>query len=211
MFDNSLFSGMLANLESEAIDRSKGNPGMDPEMEEEMMQAGANDESDNADMEGMDEYSEDGTMESEHILNEVMIMEAAQSIGLEGIAGDVDELGSLLESGAVTEATVVRLDKTARISQLQKAAVFTIAKEKRDPHYKKLVTVWRMERMLEEKLMRKYGAEGKRRAKKHVQKNYRQRGKSFVKIQEKASSKLNPKPGAGKIKTRPSRVIRPSR
>ena len=45
----------------------------------------------------------------------------------------------------MTERTIVKFDKKARFAQLHKVAVLVIAKEKKDPMYKKLVTVWRIE------------------------------------------------------------------
>ncbi|MNT62767.1 hypothetical protein D3C72_2005220 [compost metagenome] len=68
------------------------------------------------------------------------------------------------------EKSIVRLDKKARLNHAQRMAVFQIAGEKNDPLFKKLLTVWRMERNLEDKLNRKYNSEALRRARNTVRK-----------------------------------------
>lgn len=70
----------------------------------------------------------------------------------------------------LTERTIVKFDKKARYAQLHKVAVLTIAKEKKDPMYKKLVTVWRIEKTLENRLTVKYGAQANARARQLLQK-----------------------------------------
>lgn len=139
------------------------------------------------------------TLESAQMINEALIntylTEDEQMALLESHA----ERSELLENEVVTEKTLVRLDKKSRINQIQKVSVFSIAKEKNDPIFKKLLTVWRIERNLEKKLFDKYGNEGMRRAKKTVQANYRQKGQAFVKINDR-SAKVISKSVAGKGK-----------
>lgn len=86
-----------------------------------------------------------------------------------------DELGSISESRTELEAlkdmnileerTIVKLDKKAKLNRAFKAAVFTIARERNDRDFKKLLTLWRMERVLEDKLMKKYSTSAMKRAK----------------------------------------------
>ena len=78
-------------------------------------------------------------------------------------SGDVCQ--ELVNAGIVTERTIVRLDKQAKLSRAFKTAVFTVAREKKDPKYKKLVTCWKAERALEAYLMKKYKAEATKSAK----------------------------------------------
>ena len=131
------------------------------------------------------------TTESSQLILEAAIQEFATPDELKEILESHSTVNDLLEMDAVSEKTLVRLDKNARISQTQKMAMFTIARERNDPDFKKLLTVWRMERNLETKLHRKYGNEAMRRAKVIVQKNYKQRGNAFVKITDKATQKIN--------------------
>ena len=78
------------------------------------------------------------------------------------------EVDDAISNNILMEKTIVRLDKKAKLSKARKMAVFTIAKEKNDPKFKKLLTVWKMERFLEDYLDKKYGNEASRRAKKAV-------------------------------------------
>ena len=78
------------------------------------------------------------------------------------------EIDDAINNNILMEKTIVRLDKKAKLSKARKMAVFTIAKEKNDPKFKKLLTVWKMERFLEDYLDKKYGNEASRRAKKAV-------------------------------------------
>lgn len=78
------------------------------------------------------------------------------------------EVDDAINNNILMEKTIVRLDKKAKLSKATKMAVFTIAKEKNDPKFKKLITVWKMERYLEDYLEKKYGNEAARRAKKAV-------------------------------------------
>lgn len=134
---------------------------------------------------------EEMTLLSEQLILEAAIAEYATPEEVNEILESHSIVNGLLEMEAVSEKTLVRLDKNARISQTQKIAVFTIAKEKNDPDFRKLLTVWRMERNLEQKLFKKYGNEGLRRAKATVQKNYKQRGNAFVKVTDKATKAIN--------------------
>lgn len=105
------------------------------------------------------------------------IKRVATPILLQDELGTVDEVDMFKESvemdlsideGYFTERTIVRFDKKARRSQLKKVAVLAIAKEKNDPLYKKLVTIWKMERKLEQKLMEKYDAKANEKVKKYI-------------------------------------------
>lgn len=143
-------------------------------------------------------FDKTGKFDNEQISTEATnyIMEAAM---LEGLTED--ELSMFLESQTETSAainenilmekTIVRLDKKAKLSKAQKMAVFTIAKEKKDPKYKKLVTVWKMERFLEAYLNKKYGNEALRRAKKTMSKSKNSTSGMIKKAANKVSSQLN--------------------
>ncbi len=100
------------------------------------------------------------------------------------------ETNQALDEEIVTEKTIVRLDKKAKLSQAQKMSVFTIAKEKNDPKFKKLVTVWRMERVLEDELFKRYGNEGLRRAKKAMASASQSKSKTLKKASKSVNSQL---------------------
>ena len=140
---------------------------------------------------------------------EMQFMREANNLVVESLIADNlsnEEISEMTESsevcndlvsmGIVTEKTIVRLDKKAKISRAYKTAVFTIAREKKDPKFKKLVTVWRMERALEAYLMKKYHAEAMKRAKVAGAKLNSTRkdtkGRVIAKAVSKAKKQFNP-------------------
>lgn len=134
---------------------------------------------------------DEATLESMQMINEAAISAFLTEDEQVELLESHSEVASLINNDIVTEKTLVRLDKKARINQVQKMSVFTIAKEKNDPIFRKLLTVWRIERNLEKKLFDKYGSEGMRRAKSTVQKNFRQKGTAFVKINDRSAKAIN--------------------
>ncbi len=119
--------------------------------------------------------TDDATIAEEEKDNDSMIVESAilQS-------HSYSEIKELLESnrlddaiyneGILSEKTIVRMDKYAKKNRYKMQAVLAIAKEKNDKLFKKLVTVWKMRRMLEGKLEKKYGALAEKRAKEMMKK-----------------------------------------
>nr|DAJ68118.1 MAG TPA: hypothetical protein [Caudoviricetes sp.] len=107
-----------------------------------------------------------------------------------------DEISAFLENSSevelaqneelLTEKTILKMDKVARLNRAYKTSIFQVAREKKDPLFKKLLTVWKMERFLEGKLEKKYGNEGRRRAKKVVA----NAGKSKSPLVKKAVSRV---------------------
>lgn len=86
---------------------------------------------------------------------------------LEG-GGDLDT--AIYNEGILSEKTIIRMDKYAKKNRYKMQAVLAIAKEKNDKLFKKLVTVWKMRRMLEKKLEQKYGTLAEKRAKEMMKK-----------------------------------------
>lgn len=102
------------------------------------------------------------------------------------------EVDDAVANNILMEKTIVRLDKKAKLSKATKMAVFTIAKEKNDPKFKKLLTVWKMERYLEAYLTKKYGNEAARRAKKAVADSAKKsRGTMIKKVAERTKDSFN--------------------
>lgn len=130
--------------------------------------------------------------ESFSLISQAMILEHTSDAELQEFLNDSTELAHLEnEEVVVQERTIVRLDKKAKISQAQKMAVFTIAKERNDPKMKKLITIWRMERTIEADLFRKYGNEGLRRAKKVVQQNSKSKSGLLKAVAKKTETQFN--------------------
>jgi hypothetical protein len=108
------------------------------------------------------------SLEAMSMIIEATIQDTMNPEEIMAFVENSEEVKEAIRLGIVTEKTIVRLDKYAKLSRAQKIAVFNVAKEKKDPLFRRLLTVWRLERFLEAKLMRKYGNEGLRRAKKAV-------------------------------------------
>lgn len=101
--------------------------------------------------------------------NDDLIMEACLRESL-----SPDEMKQFLESGAadslvrmglLSEKSIVRLDKQAKMSRAETQAMLAIAKEKGDRDFKKLTTVWKLRKFLLSKLEKRYGSQAKQRAK----------------------------------------------
>ena len=103
--------------------------------------------------------------EATQLVAEAAIADTLTDTEIEELVESADVCKDMVSNGIVMERSIVRLDKKAKISRAYKTAVFTIAREKKDPKFKKLLTVWKMERTLEAYLMKKYHAEAMKRAK----------------------------------------------
>jgi sensor histidine kinase regulating citrate/malate metabolism len=135
-----------------------------------------------------------GTPVSDAISTEAMscIFEAAirENCTPEEIAdfvADSNATSDAVLEGVLLEKNIVRLDKKAKLQNAYKTAIFTVAKEDNDRDYKKLVTVWKMERALEAKLEKKYKNEGMKRAKEMLKKSKLSKVPIIGKLADKAS------------------------
>jgi len=71
--------------------------------------------------------------------------------------------GTLPEDKSVLEVSIVRLDKKAKKQKAYKLAILQCAKDAENKDYKKLETLWRMEKFLFRKLEKKYAARARSR------------------------------------------------
>ena len=99
-------------------------------------------------------------------LSTLMAVYISESVGLEGTDEILDEPGDVTEStysgyDDVMERTIVKLDKRAKKNQAYKVALYAVAREADDPDYKRLVTLWQMEKYITRKLEKKYGVKAK--------------------------------------------------
>ena len=101
-------------------------------------------------------------------ITEAILAEQLSRAELDELCESADVCNDLVEQGIVTERTIVRLDKHAKLNRAFMKAVFDIAREKDDPKFKKLVTIWRTERSLEKYLVNKYQSQAMKRAKASV-------------------------------------------
>lgn len=115
-----------------------------------------------------------------------VISENCTSEEIEAFTENAAEVELALSEGIVQERTIIKFDKKAKLSRAYATALFQVAKEKKDPKFKKLLTVWKLERYLENFLDKKYGNEARRRAKKAVA----NMGKSKTPIAAKAAQRV---------------------
>jgi hypothetical protein len=103
-------------------------------------------------------------------ITEAILMEGLSSDEMEDFLESYRDVNTAVSEGIVQEKTIIKLDKKAKLSKAQKAAIYTVAREKKDKDFIKLLKVWRMERLLKGKLRKKYTNEAARRAKKAMSK-----------------------------------------
>lgn len=103
------------------------------------------------------------------------------------------DLDKACNEGVLCERTIVRLDKHAKKSKAEKMAEFQLAKEKNDRDFKKLMTIWKLERFLEEKIHKRYGAQAKTLAKQKMKEAKNTKSKAVKKATGKVQNLLNNK------------------
>ena len=86
----------------------------------------------------------------------------------------------------VQERSIVRLDKTAKLSRATRVAEYNMAKKKNDPLFKKLMTLWAAERYITDKLHQRYGMKAASEAKKAVAQAARSKSNVMQKVMNKA-------------------------
>lgn len=103
---------------------------------------------------------------------------------IESIESDI-----MVGEGFLTEKTIVRFDKNAKRAQLFEVAVAACAREHKDPLYKKLETVYKMERTIKAKLRKKYRNEANRKVKEYLQRAKKSKSNVLVRIANKITGK----------------------
>jgi hypothetical protein len=139
----------------------------------------------------VDTASDDMTPDASSYIMEAVMMDTLSSDELSAFLESSSEIGAAVSDNVLLERTIVRLDKHAKLSKARKMAVFTVAKEKNDPKFKKLLKVWKMERYLEAELDKKYGNEAMRRAKKTIANAGKSKSNTMKKVASKAKAMFN--------------------
>lgn len=94
-----------------------------------------------------------------------------------------------VSEGFLTEKTIVKFDKTAKKAQLYEVAVAACAREHKDPLYKKLETVYKMERVIKAKLRKKYNAEAQKKVKEYLARARKSKSGILARIANKITNK----------------------
>ena len=82
------------------------------------------------------------------------------------------------------------------MNKAYKMAIFQIAKEKGDRDFKKLLTLWKLERFIEKKLEKRYAAQANQLAKQAMKKSKNTKSKAVGKAVAKANLLI----GDGKVR-----------
>jgi hypothetical protein len=140
------------------------------------------------------EDMEELSLESQSLILEGLMLDNLNSEELLEFLCDPSETRDLINGQILTEKSIVRLDRKAKLSKAQKIAIYTIARQKKDPLFRRLLTLWRMERFIDARLFKKYGNPAMRAAKKAM-----------------SSATANPKPSKTMKKVIDRAVVRQKR
>ena len=135
----------------------------------------------------------ESTIEESSLILEAAIMDTFSNEEIEAALENTHDVDIAVNQGIVMEKTIVRLDKKAKQNKAEKMAIFMLAKEKKDPDFKKLLNVWRIERFLESKLEKKFGAKAKTKARETMRNAAKSRSKMVQTATNKAKKMINAK------------------
>mgnify|MGYP003290437163 CR=1 FL=1 len=133
----------------------------------------------------------DSVTENTALIIECAILDTFSSEEIESLTENTYDLGKAVNEDILVERSIVRLDKEAKKNRAQKMAIFQIAKEKGDRDFKKLLTLWKLERFIEKKLEKRYSAQAKQLAKEALKKSKMSKSKAVGKAVDKANLLLD--------------------
>jgi hypothetical protein len=129
----------------------------------------------------------DSETETSALIIECAILDAFSSEEIESLTENTYDLGKAINEDILVERSIVRLDKEAKKNRAYKMAIFQVAKEKGDRDFKKLLTLWKLERFIEQKLEKRYFAQAKQKAKEAMKKAKMTKSKVVAKATDKAN------------------------
>ena len=122
------------------------------------------------------------------LIVECAILDTFSNEEIEMLTENTYDIGKAVNEDILVERSIVRLDKNAKKNKAFKMAVFQIAKQKGDRDFKKLMTVWKLERFLENKLTKRYQAQANQLAKESLKKAKNTKSKVVNKAVDKAKN-----------------------
>ena len=138
----------------------------------------------------------DNETEVNALIIECAILDTFSNEEIESLTENTYDLGKAINEDILVERSIVRLDKEAKKNKAYKMAIFQVAKEKNDRDFRKLLTLWKLERFIEAKLEKRYGAQAKQLAKQAMKKSKNTKSKAVG----KAVNKANLLVGNGKVR-----------
>lgn len=137
----------------------------------------------------------DNETEVNALIVECALLDTFSNEEIEALTENTYDLGKAINEDILVERSIVRLDKQAKKNKAYKMAIFQIAKEKGDRDFKKLLTLWKLERFIEAKLEKRYAAQAKQLAKQAMKKSKNTKSKAVGKAVDKANLLI----GDGKV------------
>ena len=132
------------------------------------------------DQEGLD-------IEDTALIVEALIMDTLSNEEIEMMLENyTPDFYKAVDEEIVQERSIVRLDKTAKLSKATRVAEYNMAKKAQDPLFKKLMTLWAAERYITDKLHQRYGMKAKTEAKKAMAQAARSKSNVMQKVMNKA-------------------------
>ena len=138
----------------------------------------------------------DNETEVNALIIECALLDTFSNEEIESLTENTYDLGKAVNEDILVERSIVRLDKVAKMNKAYKMAIFQIAKEKGDRDFKKLLTLWKLERFIEKKLEKRYAAQANQLAKQAMKKSKNTKSKAVGKAVAKANLLI----GDGKVK-----------
>lgn len=103
--------------------------------------------------------------ENNILLAEAILSDALNSEELSALCEDSAQLAMLQDENLLSEKSIIKFDKAAKLKRAEAQACIIIAREKKDRDLNKLLRVWKMRKLLLDRLFKKYGNSAKQRAK----------------------------------------------
>ena len=131
------------------------------------------------------------SIEAEALMMEAAMMDVMSADEIADLVANPVETATAVRESVLLEKNIVRLDKKAKLENLRKTAIFTIAKENNDRDFAKLMKVWKSERFLEAKLEKKYGRQAAQRAKEAMRKQKKSASNPIAAVAKKVTDKFS--------------------
>lgn len=102
---------------------------------------------------------------SDEDMSQLLAITLEDTLSPEELSNFVAEMAEADGVDYIEERTIVKLDKQAKKTRNYKMAILQCAKEGNDPNYKKICTLWKMERFLMRAMEKKWMTKAKARVK----------------------------------------------
>lgn len=124
--------------------------------------------------------------ENDIALAEALFMSTLSSEELEALTENTRELAELCDLGILSEKSIVKFDKKAKLKRAEAQACLMIAREKKDRDFNKLLRVWKMRKFLLDRIYTRYIGQARGRARQMVKNVGKAKGSTAKKVVKRA-------------------------